>query len=616
VQCWPWRQFDSRTEFSVSGISVGESFVCGLSEFGQVNCFGTFRSVVDFIPSGNYSLVAAGSRSACAISRNGSLFCWGEMQGDLPDEQFKSVALGEGRGCGLRLNGTVICWGENQFVLPDNLRETQFFDLQSNGDSFCGIAATNYSLFCWGNENLNSNSVVLENVVPGPCRSECPCRLLPGFGRFCGEGLMICEACEVEPWTETKSPPPVPLAPPPAASRWSRRMIAFFVVGCFGSLSLVAVLCFLFFRYCMIRGSRIHDSGPIDESGGALPPRLPRLAPVLEKRLSHLLSIGNTSHLEEFSIEMLQEATENFSDQHRIGGGSFGSVYRATLDNNREVAVKRAEVASSTAGVRKRQEDMDNAFLNELEFLSRLNHKHLVKLLGFCEDQNELVLVYEFMNNGSLHDHLHKRQSSPLNTWEARIRVALDAARGIEYLHMYAVPQIIHRDIKSSNILLDATWAAKVSDFGLSLVGPKDDESHLSLHAAGTVGYMDPEYYRLQYLTTKSDVYSFGVVLLELLSGYKAIHRNEDGIPRNVVDYMVPYIEQDEVHRVLDPKVPPPTPYEIEAVAYIGYLAVNCVNREGKDRPTMTEIVNSLERALIACKTTIVLSRSASESSV
>lgn len=249
------------------------------------------------------------------------------------------------------------------------------------------------------------------------------------------------------------------------------------------------------------------------------------------------------------------------------------------------------------------------------EFLSRLNHKNLVRLLGYCEDNNERVLVFEYRNNGTLHDHLHRLENSPLTSWTARIKVALNAARGVEYLHEYAVPTVIHRDIKSSNILLDTNGNAKVSDFGLSLLGPQDDETHLSLRAAGTVGYMDPEYYRLQQLTTKSDVYSFGVTMLELLSGYKAIHKNENGVPRNVVDFVVPYIVQDEIHRVLDRRVPPPTPFEIEAVSYVGYLAADCTTLEGRDRPTMTEIVNNLERAFLACLATPNFSRSNTDSS-
>lgn len=392
-------------------------------------------------------------------------------------------------------------------------------------------------------------------------------------------------------------------------------MVVLLVVGCLGFVSLLASVVFLVFRCHGGKGStRVHDSGPIEmvENPQGLDNREQRVdiedqpvaAPVLEKRLSHMYSMGNGGNLEEFPLEVLLQVTNNFSNDCRLGIGSFGSVYHAMLEDGREVAIKRAELASprSRMGIRRRQEDKDMAFMAELEFLSRLNHKHLVSLLGFYEDVNERVLVYEFMSNCTLHDHIHKlKGSSPLASWPARLKVALDAARGIEYLHEYAVPSIIHRDIKPSNILLDKDWTAKVSDFGLSLMGPQNGESHLSLWAAGTFGYVDPEYYRLHQLTTKSDVYSFGVVLMELLSGYKAIHTNEDGTPRNVVDFVVPYIMRDEIHRVLDPDVPPPTPVEIEAVTYIGYLAVDCVSQEGRNRPSMSEVVSCLERALAAC---------------
>lgn len=396
------------------------------------------------------------------------------------------------------------------------------------------------------------------------------------------------------------------------------------VVGCVGSFSLLSVLCLLAFtRYVKVRGSRIHDSGRLEEgsSSGRSDQNAQQVQPtarVLEKKLTHMISMGNVGHLEEFSLRSLRDATNNFSEEHKIGTGSFGTVYHAILSDGREVAVKRAETSTSTSylgGTKRSLEDKDSAFLNELEFLSRLNHKNLVRLIGYCEDCEERVLVYEYMSNGTLHDHLHKLETSPLMSWSARIEVALNAARGIEYLHEYANPRIIHRDIKSSNILLDSNWKAKVSDFGLSLMGPQDDESHLSLRAAGTMGYMDPEYYRLQVLTTKSDVYSFGVVLLELLSGVKAIHKNENGVPRNVVDYVVPYVIHDEIHRVLDSRVPSPTPFEIEAVAYVGYLAADCVMPEGRYRPTMAEVVNSLGRALEACLAVPVLSRSTTTNS-
>ncbi|XP_052190182.1 serine/threonine-protein kinase-like protein CCR4 [Diospyros lotus] len=628
LECWQWRRFNSSVSkpWNFSSIAVGENFVCGLSKLGNIKCLTEQNNevkstVAGHEPAGNYSVISAGFHHACAISLNGNLDCWGDMaaaEKRRPDGYFTSLALGDGRSCAMRDNGTVVCWGVGDFSLPESLRATGFIAIEAKRRIFCGIVLSNYSLYCWGSETLDSNPMVFEKVVPGPCTPSCPCsRPLPNYDDFCSQGLMVCEPCASRP--PGGSPPPQgTTSGGGGGGDWTKKNVAFLVVGCLGStMSLLMICGYLFCKYCKVRGSRVHDSGPLDDQeanpprqGGrssnfeAPPPAAATGGPVLDKRLSHLASIGSGSHLQEFSLEVLHQATNTFSDEYKIGSGSFGSVYHAILDDGLEVAIKRAEASTTQfhlANTKRQEEDKDDAFVNELEALSRLNHKNLVRLFGYCEDNNERILVYEYMKNGTLHDHLHKLKSSPLMSWPNRIKAALDAARGIEYLHMYATPQIIHRDIKSSNILLDATWTAKVSDFGLSLMGPSDEESHLSLKAAGTLGYMDPEYYRLQQLTAKSDVYSFGVVLLELLSGYKAIHQNENGVPRNVVDFVVPYIVQDEIHRVLDRNVPPPTPFEIEGVAYVGYLAADCVMLGGRDRPTMTEIVNNLDRALAAC---------------
>lgn len=650
LECWQWHGFNSRSAQNLSKISVGEKFVCGISPKNEISCVGSNEAVVDRVPVGSYVEISSGFSHACAISRNGSLICWGDNVGSCPQQgKFLSLALGENRSCALRENQTVVCWEQNgNFALPESLRETEFLSIEAKRKVFCGVLKENFSLYCWGNgENgmMGYNYLVFQNVLPGPCRSQSQCpggQYLPGSGRYCEAGLVICCSGSGEEQLTEKSPGPISPSPesePPSpsaanSSGWSRRMVAFMVVGCVGSLSLVLVCCFFLYRYCIGKVCRVHDSGRLDEAQTQAEPGSSRRqqsfsqvdsrhgsGPVLEKRLSHLVSMGNNgTHLEEFSFEVLLEATDNFSEERKIGTGSFGSVYQGKLEDGREVAIKRAEASASSSfigggGTKRQAEDKDNAFVRELELLSRLNHKNLVPLLGFYEDNKERVLVYEYMSNGTLHDHLHKEDDSPLATWSARIKVAVDAARGIQYLHDFAVPSIIHRDIKSANILLDDTWTAKVSDFGLSLMGPDDDMSHLSLRAAGTMGYIDPEYFRLQKLTTKSDVYSFGVVLLELLSGHKAIHKNENGVPRNVVDYVVPYIVQDEIHRVLDRRVPPPTPYEIEAVAYVGYLAADCVTLEGRDRPSMAEIVSSLERALAACLARPTLSRSTTQSS-
>ncbi|WOG97195.1 hypothetical protein DCAR_0416535 [Daucus carota subsp. sativus] len=632
LECWQWRKFKRPGAKFSGGLAVGGDFVCGLVGLGQIQCFGNLSGVGGGVFRGNYSSVAAGLGHFCAISVRGRIKCWGDnLVGDPPKGLFKGLALGDGRSCGIRVDGRVVCWGEGGFRLPWGLEGTSFEAIEANGGVFCGVGTKDYGLYCWGDEVFDANGLVFENVMAGVCRRECPCGASPGAGRFCGQGLMVCKPCDPVPTVEN----PVPVWVPEPESKhggvnWTTKNVALLVVGCVGTCSSVILLFVLCFRYKKgTRGShRVHDSGPLDDV--EMPPQLtsPKeaaRAPVLEKRLSQMFSMENGGNLEDFSFSVLVRATNSFSDEHKIGSGSFGSVYRATLQDGREVAIKRAQLTKcpSLDGARggvnynitKRQDENEYAFVNELECLSRLNHKNLVRLLGFCEDCNEYALIYEYMNNGSLHDHLHNPQTNATMSWPTRIQVALDAARGIQYLHVYADPPIIHRDIKSSNILLDSTWTAKVSDFGLSLMGPQENMSHLSLHAAGTVGYIDPEYFRLQQLTTKSDVYSFGVLLLELLSGYKAIHLNEERMPRNVVDYMVPYIVQDNIHHVLDPKLPPPTPLEIEAIAYIGYLATDCVMLGSQDRPTMSDIVNSLERALLACFAAPALSHSSTNSS-
>lgn len=656
VECWQWPEWRGSSgigfnheNFTMEKVAVGGDFLCGLSN-KSITCLGSSNStVIGGEPkTGTYRDIAAGFRHVCAIrDDDGGLTCWGEVnQVEIPKGSFKGIALGENRSCGLRDNGRVVCWGQgqNSFSLPEALMEIQFLFIEAKRNVFCGVSRSHYSLHCWGSQALMPNVPVFDEILPGPCTNRtCSGRQLPGSGDICGIGNHICEPNDS--FSPASPPPSQPVSPPPpggvstsSGHRWNAKRIALLVVGCVGTMSFVLVAAFFVYRHSKCK-CRVHDSGRLDDpeaapgggeredgdnnnhhqQGQEQEQHLP--TPVLEKRLSQLASMGNAGHLEEFSLQVLIDITNNFSEDHKIGSGSFGSVYQGKLEDGREVAIKRAEVLSSnstSAMVSRRQEDRNHAFTNELESLSRLHHRNLVRLLGFCEDCNELVLVYEFMSNGTLHEHLHTLETSPLrSSWSKRIKVALDAARGIEYLHIYAVPPIIHRDIKSSNILLNTTWTAKVSDFGLSLMGPTDEESHLSLRAAGTFGYIDPEYYRLQKLTPKSDVFSFGVVLLEILSGCRAIHKNENGQPRHVVDFVVPYILQDEIHRVLDPKVPPPTPYEIEAVAYVGYLAADCVDSEGRNRPTMSDIVSSLDKALNACKLQpTTLSRSSTHSSI
>nr|XP_023917121.1 probable receptor-like protein kinase At1g80640 [Quercus suber] len=277
---------------------------------------------------------------------------------------------------------------------------------------------------------------------------------------------------------------------------------------------------------------------------------------------------------EKFPLKMLLEATNNFSEDRKIETDYIGPMYHAILDDGRELAIYRAK------------NSMSKQFLRKLEALSQLDHKNVVRLLGFCEDSKDGLLVYEYMGYGTLHHHLHNPDSTSLMSWDARIKVALDIARGIEYLHAYTVPPIIHRDIKPFNIFLDATLTAKLSNFGLSVVAPGDG------------WYMEPEYAINGSLTTKVDVYSFGVVLLEMLFGCKIYHGNNNYEEGLIVDFVPPYTAKKEIHRFLDPKVPPPTPLEMEALANFASLALDCVSKERELRPSMTKVANTIQSTL------------------
>ncbi|KAG6508073.1 hypothetical protein ZIOFF_033431 [Zingiber officinale] len=244
-------------------------------------------------------------------------------------------------------------------------------------------------------------------------------------------------------------------------------------------------------------------------------------------------------------------------------------MFTGALKDGTLIAVKKDTRASDVKN--------SNEFHTELDLLSRLNHAHLLNLLGYCEEGGERLLVYEFMAHGSLYGHLHGKDPGLKQRldWVRRVTIAVQAARGIEYLHGYACPPVIHRDIKSSNILIDEEHNARVADFGLSLFGPVDSSSPLSEPPTGTLGYLDPEYYKLHYLTTKSDVYSFGVLLLEILSGRKAIDM------------------QFDEGNILKP------PAELEVLKKIAATAGKCVRMRGKDRPSMDKVTTALERALV-----------------
>ncbi|KAM7263967.1 hypothetical protein ACFE04_001650 [Oxalis oulophora] len=283
-----------------------------------------------------------------------------------------------------------------------------------------------------------------------------------------------------------------------------------------------------------------------------------------------------------FTGKQLKKATNNFAKDRLLGAGGYGEVYKGILDDGSLIAVKCAKVGN-TKGT--------DQVLNEVGILCQVNHRSLVKLMGCCVELEQPTLVYEFIPNGTLSQHL----KSSLLSWTRRLQIAHDTAHGLAYLHSSAVPPIYHRDVKSSNILLDEKLNAKVADFGLSRLA-ETDMSHISTCAQGTLGYLDPEYYRNYQLTDKSDVYSFGVVLLELLTSQKAIDFNRDADDVNLAVYVQRMVEEENLMNVVDPMLKEKSSdLELDTMKALGLLALGCLEERRQNRPSMKEVTEEIE---------------------
>ncbi|XP_076939445.1 putative LRR receptor-like serine/threonine-protein kinase At1g06840, partial [Bidens hawaiensis] len=286
-----------------------------------------------------------------------------------------------------------------------------------------------------------------------------------------------------------------------------------------------------------------------------------------------------------FTFRELAKATDNFSDSSLVGRGGYGKVYKGILWDNTTVAIKRTEEGSLQG---------EKEFLTEIEMLSRLHHRNLVSLVGYCDEELEQMLVYEFMSRGTLRDWLSNRSGKSLS-FRMRLQVALDSAKGILYLHTEANPPIFHRDIKSTNILLDSNFTAKVADFGLSRLAPVLDEDgagpkHVSTLVRGTPGYLDPEYLLTHKLTAKSDVYSLGIVFLEILTSMKPISHG-----KNIVREVKVAHQTGTMFSIIDNRM---GSYPSEYVEKFLSLALWCVNDKPEKRPSMLDVVRELEHIL------------------
>lgn len=287
--------------------------------------------------------------------------------------------------------------------------------------------------------------------------------------------------------------------------------------------------------------------------------------------------------LTEYTQAELAAATDNWSSDAELGRGAHGLVFKGTLSDGTVVAIKKPTIDVT--------QDAWDTFATELELLSKLNHKRLVRLLGYCKE--EIILVYEFMQNGTLADWLHSPKAGTVLGWESRLKIAMGAAKGLEYLHEYAMPKTYHGDVKPANILLNNDWEAQIADFGLS-IWSKDDKNQDYLMASrvgGTFGYLDPEFVSSGQVTFASDVYSFGIVLLELMTGRPVVVEFE-----NIKDWVAKFEDDDALEDVLDKSLEAPE-YHVDVLVEVARIALRCTERKKQGRPKMKEVASSLDRA-------------------
>nr|XP_027188730.1 wall-associated receptor kinase-like 1 isoform X2 [Cicer arietinum] len=353
--------------------------------------------------------------------------------------------------------------------------------------------------------------------------------------------------------------------------KFPAKLVAALGVGIGAGFLFLFLLGYKLYQYIQKRRMSILKEKLFRQNGGYL----------LQEKLS---SYGNGEMAKLFTAEELQRATDNYNMSRFLGQGGYGTVYKGMLPDGTIVAVKKSKEIDR---------NQIETFVNEVVILSQINHRNIVKLLGCCLETQTPLLVYEYIPNGTLSQHIHRKdhQSSSLS-WETRLQIACEVAGAVAYMHFSASIPIFHRDIKPTNILLDSNYSAKVSDFGTSRSIPLD-KTHLTTAVGGTFGYMDPEYFQSSQFTDKSDVYSFGIVLVELITGRKPITFNDEDEGQNMTAHFISLMKENQLSQILDTTVlKEARKYDILAISN---LALRCLRLNGKKRPTMKEVSAELE---------------------
>ncbi|KAJ8754229.1 hypothetical protein K2173_002129 [Erythroxylum novogranatense] len=574
----------------------GEGFSCGGVREGGIACWGPGSASLGVSSvSMNYEALASGRTSVCGILEDSKeTECWGSGNHSFSHPpigtKFVSLTAGANHFCGIREdNHAVECWGSiNSSSIPNG--GSGYMAIASSDFTTCGIREGDLVLDCWfvNGTSPPEYDPPLELCSPGVC-SPGSCnfgefvfnasvlnepdlmnlcfrkdlKICLSCGSNCSEGFFlsspctentgrVCTACSLcqnsTCWAGCGMHPST-------QKQWHHMRKLLIIVSCSG-LGFLLILFSCLFIPCMILWKKEEGSKKQFKSGIG--------KPELETDVASDSYLSPTKATcpgpaQVFRLSELKDATNGFKEFNELGRGSYGFVYKAVLPDGIQVAVKRANAATII-------HTTSRDFEKELEILCSARRCNIVNLLGYCSEMGERLLVYEYMPHGTLHDHLHGGLS-PLD-WQLRLKIAMQAAKGLEYLHMEAQPPIVHRDIKSSNILLDSEWGARVADFGLLTANDTGD--------------------------MKSDVHSFGTVLLEILSGRKAYDR--DSNPPNIIEWAVPLIKQGKAAAILDRYTA--LPRNVEPLLKLADIAELTVRENPSERPTMSEVANCLEHIL------------------
>ncbi|MFQ6619203.1 hypothetical protein Gotur_000694 [Gossypium turneri] len=356
----------------------------------------------------------------------------------------------------------------------------------------------------------------------------------------------------------------------------TKKMLLALILAC-SSLGAIISSLFCLWIYYRKNSSKSSKNGAKSSDGE----KGNGLAPYLGKFKS-MRTVSKEGYASFMDYKILEKATNKFHHGNILGEGGFGCVYKAQFNDGSYAAVKKLDCAS---------QDAEKEYENEVGLLCRFKHSNIISLLGYSSDNDTRFIVYELMENGSLETQLHGPSHGSSLTWHRRMKIALDTARGLEYLHEHCNPPVIHRDLKSSNILLDLDFNAKLSDFGLAVTDAATNKNNLKL--SGTLGYVAPEYLLDGKLTDKSDVYAFGVVLLELLLGRKPVEKLAPAQCQSIVTWAMPQLtDRSKLPNIVDPVIR--NTMDLKHLYQVAAVAVLCVQPEPSYHPLITDVLHSL----------------------